>query len=337
MRNFILFCFSAGLLLTGSAARAQTNTWTGATSTDWHSGCNWSLGIVPTCLHNVVIPSSTTNKPTITGVASCLTIDIQGVASTLLTLANGSLLQVDLCPTANTVNASGKIVFVSTSGYDSDVSVATRDAACNSNASTAGLSGTYKAWIYNPSTGANNVPSTGGSCGYVRPDGTQIATSWADLTDGNLSNGGITMYANQGSASGAEVFTGLSSNGTSSGSNCSGWSDWSAQGTYGIAGNTTAGWWTARGTDDCGSQTQNFNCNAPNDVKFIGIHPSDDCQTCWGIDETSAVCVAFGGCNNKSQNSGAACGAYFSTAPRCCVLTGTTTNYASKRHYCFQQ
>ena len=75
-------------------------------STGWHSGCNWSLFRIPACTDNVIIPNGTPNNPTISGVASCLTIDIQGVASTLLTINTGALLQVDLCPTAATYNSA---------------------------------------------------------------------------------------------------------------------------------------------------------------------------------------------------------------------------------------
>ena len=55
---------------------SQTNTWTGATDTDWHKACNWSLNVIPTCAHNTVIPN-TTNKPSVTGIAHCSDIQIQ--------------------------------------------------------------------------------------------------------------------------------------------------------------------------------------------------------------------------------------------------------------------
>src|SRR5688572_21771862 len=124
MKNFISICFAGVIGFWGNISFAQTNTWTGSAGTDWHMGCNWSLGHVPTCTENVVIPNGVTNKPVITGVASCLTIDVQGITITHLTINTGALLQVNTCPTANTVNASGKYVFVSSVAYESNTSVA---------------------------------------------------------------------------------------------------------------------------------------------------------------------------------------------------------------------
>ena len=40
---------------------AQTNNWTGATSSYWSNAGNWSLGHVPTSAENVVIPTGTSN------------------------------------------------------------------------------------------------------------------------------------------------------------------------------------------------------------------------------------------------------------------------------------
>jgi hypothetical protein len=336
-KNISLFILCLSFL----GLSAQTNTWTGSSDTDWHSGCNWSLGHVPTCTENVIIPSGTTNKPTITGVASCLTIDIQGVASTLLTINTGALLQVDQCPTANTVNASGKYVFLSSGSYDANTSVATRDANCASDATAAGLAGTYKAWIYNPGTGANNIPSTGGACGYKKPNGTVVASSWADLTDGTLSSA-INMLASGGTLT-DWVYTGLSWNGTSSGSNCSSWSLWSANGTYGRSDQTGTGW-SAWGADVCGSQTTSniFNCGGGNQ-HFIGVNALDNCS-CWAGTALDACTANIGSVSGPSHdcaggwNCAAPCTINFSYC-WCCLVTGTstTTNYNNRRHYCFQQ
>lgn len=71
---------------------SQTNTWTGATDTDWHKACNWSLNLVPTCSHDVVIPDLA-NDPNITGIAHCKTIEVQG-SSTLLDIIGTAILEI---------------------------------------------------------------------------------------------------------------------------------------------------------------------------------------------------------------------------------------------------
>ena len=84
IRLIILFYFFSNLLI------AQTNTWTGSTDNDWHKGCNWSLGIIPTCLHDVVIPDLTAD-PDISGIAHCKTIEVQGSSSVLDIVGTGVL------------------------------------------------------------------------------------------------------------------------------------------------------------------------------------------------------------------------------------------------------
>jgi len=60
-------------------------------------------------------------------------------------------------------------------------------AECNSMASSAGLSGSFKAWLSTSATGPASF-MTHSSIPYVRVDGEIIANNWADLTDGSLSN-----------------------------------------------------------------------------------------------------------------------------------------------------
>ncbi len=99
------------ILSTYISAFTQTNTWTGATDSDWHKACNWSLNLIPTCVHNVVIPN-VANDPIITGIAHCNTIDIQSGSGALLTI-NSSVsgnLEIGTCPTLAT-NNGGCFVF----------------------------------------------------------------------------------------------------------------------------------------------------------------------------------------------------------------------------------
>lgn len=80
------------LLLLGSfSVQAQTtNTWTGTTDTDWNTTTNWSLTLVPTATHNVVIPASLTNYPILSSAASASTVEVESGASLTITSA-GSL------------------------------------------------------------------------------------------------------------------------------------------------------------------------------------------------------------------------------------------------------
>jgi len=61
-KNNEVSCHSLGLLLSIAAAFSQPIRGPGATDNDWHKACNWSLNLIPTCAHDVVIPN-TSNKP----------------------------------------------------------------------------------------------------------------------------------------------------------------------------------------------------------------------------------------------------------------------------------
>ena len=52
---FLLFAISAGFFTT---LRAQTNTYNGTSGGNWNTAGNWSLGLVPTIAHDVVIPNN---------------------------------------------------------------------------------------------------------------------------------------------------------------------------------------------------------------------------------------------------------------------------------------
>ena len=77
-------------------------------------------------------------------------------------------------------------VFVSSVTYDEGLGGGNgADEKCQILAYDAGLTGTFKAWIADDM----NAPAdtfTRGEAGYALVDGTIIATSWEDLTDGSL-------------------------------------------------------------------------------------------------------------------------------------------------------
>src|SRR3990172_6255506 len=76
-------------------------------------------------------------------------------------------------------------------------SLATANSICQSNATAAGLSGTFRAWLSTDSVNARtNIAPSNPSLPYRLPDGvTQIAANFTDLTDGTI-NVPINRYAN---------------------------------------------------------------------------------------------------------------------------------------------
>jgi hypothetical protein len=103
---------------------------------------------------------------------------------------DGSCDSDDPCPddptdTCNLV--SGKRVFATANRYDGAFGgVFGADAVCQSDAAAAGLSGTYRAWISDASSGPANRFVRSNSEPYVLVDGTVVANNWADLTDGTI-------------------------------------------------------------------------------------------------------------------------------------------------------
>ncbi|WP_191963380.1 beta strand repeat-containing protein, partial [Flavobacterium luteum] len=82
-------------LLFGITASAQTNTWDGSSSSNWNTAANWSLNLVPTSAHDVVIPNGVTATITINTSAVCKTYTMNGgnTANTV-TISSGNSLTV---------------------------------------------------------------------------------------------------------------------------------------------------------------------------------------------------------------------------------------------------
>lgn len=310
-----------------SSSYSATITWTGSEDTDWHKKCNWSSNTVPTCSDDVIIPSGTANKPVISGVAHCKTIDVQTVASNLLTINTGATLEIGTCATTKTEN---RYVFVSTSAWPSTTSAATRDTKCNNDASAAGLCGTYKAWVSN--SGANNVSNPGSGIAFYLTDGTtKVADSWTDLTDGTI-DAAINKYANGTSAAGSEVWTGLTATGSASGSgttNCGAWSDQTTTGRYGSVDFSSSLW----------SEVTTTSCQMVSSYTFLGYIESGatdaNCATCYGagavVSDGNHSCA--GTPKKKSDCTNGSC--IFCCESSCGTINGYTT--VDKNHYCFQQ
>ena len=79
-----------------------------------------------------------------------------------------------------------KNVFVTSQSHNGDFGgLSGADSFCQSLAMTAGLSGTYKAWL-SDSTGSPSTRFAQASVPYRMIDGTTIANDWTDLTDGTI-------------------------------------------------------------------------------------------------------------------------------------------------------
>ena len=121
--------------------------------------------------------------------------------------------------------------------------IAAGDAICNARAASAGLAGTYKAWL---SDGTNDMVSrlTTTTGPWIRLDGVKIANDKADLIDGTLLTEIIVdENGNYGLNSGM-AWTGTVSNGTAAADTCTHWTDGSAgsNGTVGYINSIDYSW-----------------------------------------------------------------------------------------------
>lgn len=145
--------------------------------------------------------------------------------------------------------------------------VAGADAICGAEASAAGLSGTYLAWI-SSSTTSPAVRMTRDSRAFARPDGVLIANDWADLTDGNLAApiernaaGGTPASACNTNAS--PVWTATDPTGHSSGASCVDWTNASDMTHPGFYYQSDARWTQVAGNYYC---SYSVGCSGAADV-----------------------------------------------------------------------
>ena len=132
---------------------------------------------------------------------------------------------------------------------------------CNTEATAAGLLGTYRAWISLTANATNDPDSlfTGvsGSYNYLLPTGTKVADNWADLIDGSL-DAAINENASGTSQASGNVWTNVTTAGARDGStsNTHGCATWGTalntrSGNIGTAGNTDNTWTDTGGTSTC--------------------------------------------------------------------------------------
>lgn len=101
-----------------------------------------------------------------------------------------------LCQASITLNVeaplvpSGNIVFVTSQRHTGNFGGVTgADSLCQSLANSAGLAGTFKAWLSGSSVSSSpSARFSQSSAPYLLVDGTVIANNWGDLTDGSIQN-----------------------------------------------------------------------------------------------------------------------------------------------------
>ncbi len=165
----------------------------------------------------------------------------------------------DECP--NNCSGPDRVVFVTSVMFNGDFGgLVGADAQCQALATTAGLAGTFLAWL-STDTESPSTRMTQGLEPYVRTDGVQVAPNWAGLIDGTLDApinvtelGGPVPVGNTNCAGGGfpTVWTSTASNATSQGSACTNWTSNVGSGRWGRADEVGGSWtsWCVGGLCD---------------------------------------------------------------------------------------
>jgi hypothetical protein len=141
-------------------------------------------------------------------------------------------------------------VFLTLETFDGNLGgLAGADAACQSEARAAGLSGTYRAWL-SDSTAWAGTRVTHTAARYVRIDGQTVASGWGDLTDGDLDAAiAVTVAGTVGSASTTTVYTNTNVDGgpSSTTDTCNDWTSDAGMNVYVGDSAYQNFWWTGDG------------------------------------------------------------------------------------------
>lgn len=153
-------------------------------------------------------------------------------------------------PSIACVTPVPKRVFRTSATYTGDLGgLGGADATCQARADAAALGGTWKAWL---STSAENARDRITDGHYTLVDGTIVANSLADLTNGGISHG-IDRDENGAPLTSDHVWTGTLEDGTWYDSDCVAWTSASASATavIGYASYSDKGWTDGHRTADC--------------------------------------------------------------------------------------
>jgi hypothetical protein len=127
------------------------------------------------------------------------------------------------------------------------------DNTCQTLANTAGLSGTYKAWL-SDDTGSPSTRFVQATVPYQLPNGTPIADNWDDLKDGTLAAPINIMENGNPIPNAGSVWTNTNTDGTVQDfRDCNDWMSGTSahSGNFGLA-NRTNSEWTVFSRQSCG-------------------------------------------------------------------------------------
>ena len=184
--------------LFANVASAQTNTWDGSNSNNWNTAANWSLNLVPTAAHDVVVPA--TFVPVVNANAVCKSLNISGTltignnntnrsltVSGNVTINSGGILR-SAGDGGNSLLISGNLVNNGT--FDMNIGNADTEVTFNGTASQT-ISGIGATMDFNSITLTNAFP---------------LVINREITIDNNWTNNGKTV-----SGTGVVIFTGTSS------------------------------------------------------------------------------------------------------------------------------
>ncbi len=204
----------------------------------------------------------------------------------------GAITKIGSC-----ASVAPNFVFVTSTVHTANLGgVAAYDNVCQNRAVSAGLPGTYRAWISDANSSA--VSRLGSARGWVRPDGKPFADALAALTSSGQMFYPLRMDET-GADTGADVgvFTGTNPNGTVSANTCANWT--SAIGPA-VLGFTAAGspLWTGAGGYSCAS-SQRIYCFGNSRTAVVSVDPvagraaflsSTSITTSAGLAGADAIC-----------------------------------------------
>jgi hypothetical protein len=178
----------------------------------------------------------------IAAAGSAATVNLQTVC-TVLGYSDTQSCQLAISPI--------KRVFLTSSAYNGNLGgLSGADQACQTEATNAGLPGTFKAWLSTSSSPASTrLANYGGAFRLPGASGALVANGFSDL----LTNGPkapIDIHADGSGPTTAMVWTGTTSNGSFAGLDCSSWSTTLSGGEDGQS-NFTTGLWTNLGDASC--------------------------------------------------------------------------------------
>ena len=187
--------------------------------------------------------ATATDTPTATQTATATATETSTATPTPTDTAT-STATMTATPTP-TATPFGMFAFVTDSTFTGNIGgTSGGNTDCQTEATSAGLPGTYKAWLSTATTNDNPAGSfTQSTEPYILPDGTEIAADWTGLISGTLMHA-IDEDASGTAVSSTLVWTGTTATGTAATDKCQNFASASsgANGGVGSDSGTDATW-----------------------------------------------------------------------------------------------